>query len=110
MSVMMNYFFVIKYISKFWQTMFLRDMNLERFPTPEHLGALGAGILEGVGEMARLDVVAHLMAARVGEGGAQCAVEAAARLSLLAKGVQVFGRLHIKASWGDVPENAWRKV
>ncbi len=45
--------------------MLLRDMNLERFPTPEHLGALVAGILEGVGEMARLDVVAHLMAARV---------------------------------------------
>jgi hypothetical protein len=89
--------------------MLLRDMNLERFPTPEHLGALGAGILEGVGEMARLDVVAHLMAARVGEGGTQCAVEAAARLPLLTKGVQVFGRLHLIAGWGDVPENAWRK-
>ncbi len=89
--------------------MLLRDMNLERFPTPEDLGALVAGILEGVGEMPRFDVVAHLMAARVGEGGTQCAVETPALLPLLAKGVQVFRRLHLKAGWGDVPKNAWRQ-
>ncbi len=89
--------------------MFLRDMNLQRFPTPEHLGALWAGIMECVGEMARLDVVAHLMAARVGEGGTERTVEASARLPLLAEGVQVFRRLHLKAGWGDVSENAWRK-
>jgi len=76
--------------------MFLGHMHFQRLPALHDFAAIFAGVLEGVGEMARLNVIAHLMAPGMGEGVAECAVEAPLRLQ--AESVEVIGCAHIVPS------------
>jgi hypothetical protein len=55
--------------------MLFRHVNFQGLATLENLVALCAGVLEGVGKVPGLDVVADLVAARVREGVADAAME-----------------------------------